>query len=295
MSDNIHHLDKNLYRHSFDRAASRYDKAAVLQKEVGKRLLERLDYVRLTPQCVLDLGAGTGLCTGPLSRRYHNAQVIALDIAPAMLRQARTKQPWLERTFFGRQRFVCGDADYLPLKDDSVDLIFSNLTLQWCTDLDRTFAECRRVLKPNGLLMFTSLGPDTLKELRQSWQRVDSTVHVHTFIDMHDVGDALLRARLADPVMDMETITLTYQDVHTLMRDLKTLGAHNASPERTRSLTGKSRFLAMFAAYEQYRVNGLLPATYEVVYGQAWAPADKSRAEPTTASEVPVTLQPRRR
>ncbi len=286
-------LDKHLYRQAFDRAASRYDEVAVLQKEVGQRLLERLDYVRIEPQCILDLGSGTGLCTTALSQRYKKAQIIALDIAPTMLKYAKNKQSWLEKNFTGKQRYICGDADYLPLKDQSVDMIVSNLTLQWCPDLDHTFAELRRVLKPDGLLMFTSLGPDTLKELRRSWQSVDADIHVHTFIDMHDVGDALIRTRFADPVMDMETITMTYQDAHTLMRDLKTLGAHNASTSRPKGLTGRKRIQAMLAAYEQFRVDNVLPATYEVVYGQAWTTHIKGAQPQSPERELQVPFQPR--
>jgi malonyl-CoA O-methyltransferase len=286
-------LDKHLYRHAFDRAASRYDEVAVLQKEVGKRLLERLDYVRMQPQCILDLGSGTGLCTTALRQRYNKAHIIALDIAAGMLQHARNKLSWLEKTFSNKQRFICADADCLPLKDQSVDLIISNLTLQWCPNLDHTFAELRRVLKPDGLLMFTTLGPDTLKELRQSWQRVDENIHVHSFIDMHDVGDALVRCRFADPVMDMETITMTYQDARTLMHDLKTLGAHNASSARPKGLTGKKRLQAMLAAYEQFRVDNVLPATYEVVYGQAWTTHVKGSQQPSPDRELQVPFHPK--
>ena len=286
-------LDKHLYRQAFDRAASRYDEVAVLQKEVGKRLLERLDYVRIEPQCILDLGSGTGFCTTALSQRYKKAQVIALDIAPAMLHYAKSKLSWLEKTFSSRQRYICGDADYLPLQSHSVDMIVSNLTLQWCPDLDRTFAELQRVLKPDGLLMFTSLGPDTLKELRKSWQSVDADVHVHTFIDMHDVGDALVRTRFADPVMDMETITMTYQDARTLMHDLKTLGAHNASSDRPKGLTGRRRIQSMLAAYEQFRSDGFLPATYEVVYGQAWTTHIRGSQQQPPDQELQVPFHPR--
>lgn len=293
MKDTVTVLDKHLYRLAFDRAALHYDDVAVLQKEVGRRLLERLDYVRMQPQCVLDLGAGTGLCTTALSRRYKKAHIVALDIAPSMLQQARNKQTWLEKTLTGKQRFVCGDADCLPLKDQSVDMIVSNLTLQWCPDLDHTFAELRRVLKPDGLLMFSTLGPDTLKELRQSWQSVDANIHVHTFIDMHDVGDALLRTQFADPVMDMETITLTYKDARTLMHDLKALGAHNASADRSKSLTGRRRLQSMLGAYEQFRRDGVLPATYEVVYGQAWTAPVSRPKQARPPAELQVSFHPK--
>jgi len=289
-------LDKRLYRHAFHRAAETYDEAAVLQKEVAGRLLERLDYVRLQPQQILDLGSGTGFCATALARRYKTARVIALDIAPGMLQQARKKLSRLEKLFGNRQRFVCADADYLPLKDRSLDLVVSNLTLQWCPNLDQTFAEIRRVLKPDGLFMFSTLGPDTLKELRQSWKTVDRNAHVHTFIDMHDVGDALLRAQFADPVMDMETITLTYKDASKLMQDLKSLGAHNASAARTKGLTGRHRLQSMLAAYEKFRRDGVLPATYEVVYGQAWTTNvahARQLKPPSPESELHVPFRPK--
>jgi len=257
-------IDKALLRGSFDRAAARYDEAAVLQHEVGQRLLERLDLVRLMPGLILDVGAGTGRATAALARRYERARVVALDLSLRMLRQARVRAP--------RPWPVCGDAVRLPLPDASADLIFSNLTLQWCSDLRAVFAEFRRVLRPGGLLTFSSFGPDTLKELRASWAAVDGATHVNAFVDMHNVGDALLHTGLVGPVMDVEHFTLTYGDVHGLMRDLKALGAHNMTAGRPRGLTGKNRLRAVIAEYECYRTEGRLPASYEVVYGHAWAP-----------------------
>ena len=168
----------------------------------------------------------------------------------------------------------------MPLADASVDVVYSNLMLQWCDDLDALFAEFRRVLKPRGLLTFSTFGPDTLKELRAAWASVDGHTHVHRFIDMHDIGDALVRAGLSEPVLDVERFTLTYEDVQALMRDLKAIGAHNAAAGRAPGLTGRGRLRAMSAAYERYRSAGRLPASYEVVYGQAWgrAPAVASAA-----------------
>lgn len=260
-------LDKPRLRAAFDQAAEGYDEVAVLQREVGERIMQRLELIRLQPQTILDLGAGTGVFSLALERRYRQARVIALDLAPRMLAVARRRKGW-----FSRQRFVCGDAEALPLTSASVDMIFSNFTLQWCGDLAHTFAECRRVLRPGGLLMFSTLGPDTLQELRQSWAAVDAAAHVHAFSDMHDVGDALLQAGYSDPVMDMEMFTLTYRDALQLMRELKAIGAHNAASERSAGLTGKGALKKMLAAYEGLRRDGLLPASYEVVYGHAWAP-----------------------
>ena len=272
MSEDDFHIDKQRMRGAFDRAAADYDRVAVLQREVGARLLERLDYIRLQAHSIVDVGAGTGHLSKDLSRRYKQARVIAVDIAPNMLRAARRNAGTLAR-LCGKHAFVCGDAERLPLANQSADLIFSNLTLQWCNQLDGAFAEFRRVLKPGGLLLFSTFGPDTLRELREAWASADHAQHVNAFIDMHDIGDALLRAAFSDPVMDVERLTLTYGDVQQLMRELKTLGARNANAGRARGLTGKGALRAMTAAYEKLRRDGVLPATYEVVYGLAWAPA----------------------
>lgn len=277
----MHTLEKSRIRASFDNAAEHYDDVAVLQREVGERILDRLELIRIQPQTILDIGAGTGVLSQALGKRYKKARIISLDLAPRMLITARKRNNWLQ-TRFGKQGFICGDAESLPIADNSVDMIISSLTLQWCGELEQAFAEFRRVLKPEGLLMFSTFGPDTLKELRNSWHAADGStnnnnnVHVNDFIDMHDVGDALLRAKLADPVMDVENFTLTYPDAYQLMRELKTLGAHNVATQRRHSLTGKKRLQNMLAAYENFRVNDALPATYEVVYGHAWAPDQKS-------------------
>jgi len=258
--------EKRLARRSFEQAAQSYDAAAVLQQEVAQRLLERLDLMKLEPARVLDLGCGTGYCIPELMSRYKRADIVALDIARPMLEQARRRGRWLHRP-----RCVCGDAERLPFEDESFDLVFSNLMLQWCVDLDAAFAELQRVLRPGGLLLFTSFGPDTLKELRDSWAQVDGDTHVNAFLDMHDVGDALVKTRFADPVMDVERITVTYPDVWKLMRELKQIGAHNVTVGRPRGLTGKSHMQQLVNAYERYRQAEVLPASYEIVNGHAWA------------------------
>ena len=200
-----------------------------------------------------------------------------------MLLEAKKKQGWWQRL---RQpvKLITGDAESLPLADASVDLLFSNLAVQWCLDLDQTFREFKRVLKPGGLLMFTTFGPDTLKELRSCWSQVDGYTHVNNFIDMHDIGDALIRSSFAEPVMDMELLTMTYSDVPGLMRDLKSVGAHNVTRGRSRKLTGKGRLQQVIDAYEQFRSDGVLPASYEVVYGHAWI------AEETSPQTVQVAF-----
>ncbi len=283
-----HSIDRDWIRRSFDRAAASYDQAAVLQREVAGRLAERLELIRLNPDMILDVGSGTGYGSDLLRKRYPAARLINLDFAPAMLRRARAKAPWLER-WRGRRAYVCADAMALPLADASVDMIFSSLVLQWCDDLDAVFGEFRRVLRPGGLLMFATLGPDTLKELRASWAVVDGYSHVSRFLDMHDIGDAMVRARLADPVMDVEHIRLTYAEVKDLMRDLKSLGSRNATRGRSSGMTGRRRLRAMIQAYEQFRCDGVLPATYEVAYGHAWAP--EQNAYQRRAEDFPIPVR----
>jgi malonyl-CoA O-methyltransferase len=280
-------LDRGRVRDSFSRAADHYDAAAALQSTVRDELLERLDLVRLDPGVVLDLGAGTGHAALALKRRYRRSRVVALDLAEGMLREAGRRQRWLRR--FDR---VGADAAALPLRDASVDLIYSNLMLQWCTEPDRVFRECRRVLRPGGLLTFATFGPDTLLELRRAWGVADpGHVHVNQFHDMHDLGDGLIRAGLAEPVLDVERHTLTYQDVRGLMRDLKAIGAHNVTAGRARGLTGKSTLSAMIGAYEPFRrPDGKLPATYEVVFGQAWTPVGPIRAKAGEIGEARVPV-----
>jgi malonyl-CoA O-methyltransferase len=269
-------LDKVQMRVALERAAATYDAAAVLQREIAERMLERLDLIKCRPRRILDVGCGTGHCSRALERRYRRARIIGVDIAYAMARAGQMRTRWRNR-----QRFVCADAEALPLADGSVDMVVSNLTLQWC-DPDAVLREFARVLRPGGVVMFTSFGPDTLCELRAAWQTVDERPHVHAFLDMHDLGDAVLRAGLADPVMDVEHFTLTYPDVLTLLRDLKNLGAHNVIRTRNRGLTGKRSFAGFRSAYEAQARDGLIPATYEAVYGHAWAataPVARARAD----------------
>ena len=280
-------IDKLQCKAAFNQAAPRYDEYAVLQREVGSRLFERLDLMKLLPKTILDIGAGTGTCSSVLRKRYTNANVIALDMAVAMLLQAKHNCNWFVKNISRKQLFVCGDAEAIPLADNSVDLLFSNLTLQWCSNLDDVFSEFRRVLKPGAALLFSTLGPDTLKELRSAWAHADSNIHIHDFIDMHDVGDAMLRSGLVDPVMDMETITLTFSTATQLMKELKFLGAHNASRDRSPGLTGKKRLQTVIESYEKFRVNGKLPATYEVVYGHAWIAENTQAPNPNSIVVAP--------
>ena len=266
---------------SFAAAAQTYDDNAFLQREIADRLFERLDYIKLQPGRALDLGSGTGYATRKLRQRYANAEIISLDLAPEMLQLSRGKlpaEPILTR-FLGRsrtQKWLCANAEALPLAAESIDLVLSSLMLQWC-DPEAVAAEVARVLRPNGLFMFTTFGPDTLKELRAAFRRLDDAPHVNDFVDMHDIGDILVQAGFSDPVMDQETITLTYADLKSMLRELKGIGAHNVLPGRARGLMGKQRWQRLQNAYETYRHEGRLPATYEVVYGHAWKPEFSKR------------------
>jgi malonyl-CoA O-methyltransferase len=283
MSDE-YFLAPSAVRRSFDRAAHTYDTAAIVPAEIRNRLLERLDIVRLQPQAVLDLGAGTGHASKALKQRYRTAEVIALDLSSAMLIEANRRQGWLRR--FHR---VAADAHRLPLKDASVELVFSNLMLEWCHDPDAVFQEIRRVLKPGGLLTFATLGPDTLRELRQAWREVDGYTHIHRFIDMHDLGDALMRAGLAEPVMDTERLTVTYPDADALMRELVATGARNVASGRARGLTTRARLEAVRRAIAPTSPGGALPVSAEVVYGHAWAGQLRQPKRPGGEIRIPVS------
>src|SRR6185436_2676319 len=205
-----------------------------------------------------------------LGARYPKAQIVALDLALGMLQAARRETPWWRRASGTRvPALVCADAERLPLASGSVQLIHSNLALQWC-DPAKVFPEAARVLSAQGLFLFSTFGPDTLKELREAFSAVDGKAHVNTFVDMHDLGDGLVGSGFGDPVMEMEVLTLEYSSVDAIARDLKAIGANNALPSRGRGLSGPRRWTAMVERYERLRRDGALPATFEVVYGHAW-------------------------
>lgn len=283
-------LDKAAIRRYAERASAGYDAAAVLAQELRAAMLRRLDFIAFTPAAILDLGCGTGEGAAALAARWPEARVIALDLAPAMLEAVgnRAGATNIER--------ICAEAESLPLPDGGFDLVFSNLMLPWCEDIDAVFAEVARVIAPRGLFTFTTLGPDTLMELRAAWRAVDDAEHVHPFTDMHDLGDGLVRAGLSEPVLDVSRYTLTYPDTDALMRDLKAIGAQNAAGSRFRGLTGRGRIAAMAEAYEPFRTAGVLPATWEAVFGQAWGPTPAQRSR-RAGEEVAVPLDriPRRR
>ena len=249
-------------RSAFNKASSQYDEHAFLQKEIASRLDAKLEVISGKSNVILDLGSGTGLLSKQLSKRFPESQLVCLDFAHQSLAHNLANSK------------ICADANHLPLADNSVDMVISSLMMQWCPDIKQLFSEIHRVLKNDGLILFSTFGPDTLKELKKSWSVVDNETHVNTFTDMHDIGDQMLGAGFQSPVMEMEKLTLTYQTVTDLLRDLKVIGAQTVSA-RSKSLMGKDKFQLMIKMYESYRIDGKLPATYEVIYGHAWKKVNK--------------------
>ncbi len=264
-------LDLRQVRRAFGRAASDYAAIAVLQREVESRLLEQRVFAKTEPTRILDLGCGPGRASAELRRLYPKAEVVALDLALPMLAEAGRGWRWYTPK---SKRFhrVCADARALPFAEQSFDFVFSSLCLQWIEDLPAVLDGLRGLLRPGGLLLFSSFGPDTLYELRESFAAADRAPHVSSFTPMQAVGDALMSAGFRDPVLDTDRFTLTYPEVRSLMRELRGIGAGNAWSDRRRSLTGKARMQQVFEAYEQHRRDGVLLATYEVFYAQCFAP-----------------------
>lgn len=275
-------------RRHFDRAAANYDAHAVLQQTIEQRLLERLDLIRLQPKTLLDLGCGTGQGSIALQARYPNASVISLDLSYNMARRTqqriitsggpltRLTAPWRRRS----PPCLCADMTALPLTDNRIDLVFSNLAFQWSQDLPATLAQCLASLRPGGLLLFTTLGVDTLNELRQAWRTVDDRSHVNTFADLHDIGDALAHGGFAEPVMDRERLTLTYRDAHDVLKDLRGIGADTVLDPHHRGLTPPAKLRAMLRAYNAMQQDGRVPASYDILYGHAWKPLASPGGQP---------------
>ncbi|MCP4878119.1 MAG: malonyl-ACP O-methyltransferase BioC [Gammaproteobacteria bacterium] len=250
----------------FNRAAKSYDIAAILQEEVLKRLLDRLQYIRHRPQTIVDIGCGTGKGVRGLQKAYPQAQVYASDIAYEMLLQARSSYRMLSK-----KRLVTADMERLPFAAESFDLVFSSLAMQWCNDLGAALNEFARISRPGALLLFASFGPATLRELAISWQALDAHPHVHRFVDMHDVGDAMLGAGFAQPVVDAEIIRMEYREFRSLLDDLRNIGANNADVGRRRGLMTPGQLRRLEASYREHGFeNERFIASYEVVYGHAW-------------------------
>ena len=282
-------LNKKRISKDFSNAADTYDAAAIVQQEICDRALERLQMLKLEPSTILDIGSGTGKSVRGLQTQFPKSHVIASDVAMPMLMYLNQMQVSLKH----KASIVCCDAEKLSIKDESVDLIFSTSTFQWCEDLNLVFTECLRILKPDGVLVFTSFGPDTLKELRQSWACVDQQDHVHQFIDMHYIGDLLLANNYTDPVVDMELITIEYQHVRQLLKDLKDTGSRSKfdieENNFSSGLMGKNKFQQFEVAYESHRQNnGLLPASYEIIYGYARKLSLTNDKMPASEVRIPI-------
>lgn len=287
-------LDPVTVRRAFNRARDTFDEAAIVQREVRTRALERLLLLKAEPHAILDLGAGTGHASAWFTSQFPRAHVIAVDSSFGML-DASGHQQGYWRKLIGRSfSRVCGDATAVPLRNESVDWVFSNLMLPWCRSVDAVLSEVHRVLKPGGVFSLTSFGPDTLRELRQAWG-FDSHDHVHPFVDMHDLGDALVRAGFAEPVLDVERFTVTYPNVRALLKDLRQTGSANALPTRRIGLTGRGRFEKMASAYELVRNQNKLPASCEVVYAQAWRGQPKANGAHDGEIKIPLAAIQRRR
>lgn len=285
-NNNPYNVDRRNVAQAFDDAAKDYDKASLLQQTVADRLVESFDLIKINPTSILDIGSGTGYGSRNLKQRFKKAKIYQSDISGEMLKASRKRAP----KYFSKNHFVCADAAQMPIEDNQFDLVFSSLMLQWCNDLDLVFAEVKRMLKPGGVFLFASFGPDTLKELRESWQKADDNIHVNAFVDMHDIGDSLIRNGMDAPVLSVEHIVLTYNDCKQLMRELKNIGAHNVNQGRCKTLTGKERLNKVIAHYEKFRSDNKLPATYEVVYGHAWRP-HQERSENVGDSSQSISLE----
>lgn len=252
-------------RRRFDHAARGFARADFVHRHAADGMLERMSPILVDPAHVLDAGAAHGAAGRALAARFRRSRVISLDRSRPMLAQAKRS-----RSRFSRLREVQADASQLPFRTGSIDLVFANMLLPWLTDAPAFFAGVARVLRDGGLFVFSSLGPDSLAELREVWQAVDDSEHVMTFADMHDVGDALVRAGLRDPVLDVDYLTVTYDDPPALFRDLTSAGGRNALAGRRRSLTGRGTFDRFRRALEQRFGDGPLELSLELVFGHAW-------------------------
>lgn len=265
-------FDRRQIRRMFSRAARSYGGAAILQRKVEAHLLDSLEYLKHPAQVVLDIGSGPGHAAAAMQRRWPRAQVLALDLALPMLVESRSRERW--RPLRRSAARICADACALPLADNCVDVLFSNLCLQWVEDLPAVFAGFRRVLKPGALLLVSTFGAQTLQELRDAFAEGDAAPHVSPFAGIAQFGDALMAAGFRDPVLDRDMTQTRYADLATLMRELRAIGATNALQARRHSLTGKARFAQAAAAYSaQSGSGGSLSATWETITAMAWAPA----------------------
>lgn len=274
-------IDHALVRRQFSRAAARYNEASVLAREIGRRMDERLEYIRIDPKRILDLGCGTGADLARLGERYPHAARLGIDFAQPMLKSIAPPSGLFKRLLHPTRRapiLACANAQALPLAHSSMSLVWSNLMLNWLTDPLPAITEIHRILEADGLMMFSTFGPDTLRQLRDALPDRHGE-RVHRFIDMHDIGDALIQAGFSDPVMDMEMITMTYASVDEIFADLKLAGCSNASTARPRGLSGKAGWERARRGLEALRRDGRIPLSFELVQGHAWKVAPRMTAD----------------
>ena len=250
----------------FDRAAPGFDEADFVHRKACEDLIERLSPLVIKPVTILDLGSASGKGSRTLAKKYHKSRVVSLDASLAMLRMSQGR-----RSMFSRVREIQADATRIPLQTGSVDIVFANLLLPWINDLPACLKEVARVLTQQGVFAFSTLGADSLREFRDAWNSLDQYRHVNEFADMHDVGDALIRAGLADPVLDVDLLTITFQDAAALFRDLTACGARNSLAGRRASLTGKMRFRRAQSRLFPEGSDRPLSVKLELVYGHAWS------------------------
>jgi len=279
-------LNKRDVRRRFDRAAASFDNADFVHRVTREGLLERVRPLRVDAQTVLDLGAATGSTTELLRKRFGGARIVSLDLSHNMLREATRKRRWFSRT-----SFVQADAEQLPFRDQSIDVVFANLLLPWLSDPAAALTEVARVLREGGVLAFATLGPDSLLQLSRAWSRIDAGTHVNRFLDMHDIGDAMVRVGLADPVLDVDRLTVKYADAASLFQDLTQTGARNALRQRGRGLLGRRRFEKLVA--ELQGEGGGIALELELVYGHCWGTGPRN--EPTNYRIDAATIGRRRK
>ena len=283
-------LDIKRLKKTFDKVAQHYDHVAVLQRQIADSMLTRMDVMTITPKTILEIGSATAYASRQLEKKFKKAQVFSLDFSANMLKQAKK-----QKKFFSKQQFVLADANRLPFKDNSMDMIFSNLLLHWLDDINSSMKEWQRVLKPEGVLMFSCFGPDTLQELRQSFTAIDDAPHVHQFLDMHDIGDAVFHAGFVNPVFDVEYFQLTYKNLKQLFKELKQSGYQNQEKQRHKGLMGKEAFAKLQKAYKHYVIeDNVYPASYEIIYGHGWG-SEKQMHKQVDVSEHTIPISNIRR
>ena len=265
-------INKEYKRKSFNRAATTYDTCSTLQDTISDNLIERLKTIKFEPLDILDLGCGTGTNGLNLRKKYKKSRIINYDFSENMLKEACIKQKLfiLDKINPSPYSYICADIEAIPLEENSLDLVWSSSTLQWCNELDLVFNQVKKILKPGGLFIFSTFGPNTLNELREITENLFNEKKTSTFIDMHNLGNLLMDSGFSDSILDTENFTVTYNEVERLFKDIKSIGATNGNISKNRGLSGRSFTKKIIQKYENYRTNNLLPASYEVIYGHAW-------------------------